>query len=124
MYLDALKNAGGPPMPSQPASPGLGPAPNLQGLPPPPTGKGPMPTGSTNAGATKLTAGGEAISSLRNLIGFVPEMSSQITDLIAQIKAKTQKIDNPGPAIGEPGTPGSAQLDGSELLDSGSPGSM
>lgn len=123
-YLDALSGGGaGPSAPPSPASLGVGQPPALPGLPPPPTGKGPIPTGG--AGGTKLTAAGDAIASLRNLMGFVPEMSAEITALISQIKDATKKdAQASGPAIGQPGVPGSAQIDGSATLDSGSPGAM
>jgi hypothetical protein len=92
-------------------------------MPPPPTGRGAIPTGG--AGGTKLTAAGDAIASLKNLIGFCPELGGSINALISQIKDATKKDAQPsGPPIGQPGVPGSAQLDSSELQDSGSPGGM
>jgi hypothetical protein len=107
-----------------PASIGVGTPPNMPGAPPPPTGKGAIPTGAP--GKTKIAAGGEAISGLRNLQGFVPEMLNQINEWINQIKQATvpKQGDDPGPAAGQPGVPGTLQLDGSQLMDSGSPGSM
>ena len=125
-YLAALTGGAGsgPSAPPQANSLGVGgPPPALPNLPPPPTGKGAMPTGG--AGGTKLTAAGEAIAALRNFIGFAPNMSADITAMIAQIK-EVAKADaqSSGPAIGTPGTPGSAQMDGSQTMDSGSPGPM
>jgi hypothetical protein len=122
-YLSALGSAPGPTAPPQPASLGMGQPPSLPGIPPPPTGKGPIPTGTS--GSTKLTAAGDAIASLKNLTGFVPQLAAQITALIGAIKDATKKdVTNTGPAIGQAGNPGSAQLDGSPMLDSGSPGAM
>ena len=61
----------------------------------------------------------------QEFIGFKPELSPQITALISQIKDATKKdAQASGPAIGQPGTPGSAQMDSSALMDSGSPGPM
>jgi len=122
-YLQAL-TGGGPTAPPQPASLGVGgPPPALPSMPPPPTGRGAIPTGG--AGGTKLTAAGDAIASLKNLIGFCPELGGSINALISQIKDATKKDAQPsGPPIGQPGVPGSAQLDSSELQDSGSPGGM
>lgn len=95
----------------------------MPGMPPPPTGKGPIPTGG--AGGTKLTAAGDAVAALKNFVGFAPEMGPQINALIEAIKGATKKDAQPsGPPIGAPGVPGSAQLDSSELMDSGSPGGM
>jgi hypothetical protein len=123
-YLDALSGAGqGPTAPPSPASPGMGTPPPMPGMLPPPTGKGPIPTGGS--ASTFDTAAGDAISSLKNLTGFFPELGGQITALIADIKGKAKaKAQNRGPAIGQPGTPGSAQLDGSAVMDSGSVGPM
>lgn len=122
-YLAALQG-GGPSAPPQPASLGVGgPPPQMPGIPPPPTGAGPIPTGG--AGGTKLTAAGDAIASLKNLIGFIPQMGPQINALIASIKDATKKDAQPsGPPVGAPGAPGSAQMDSSEQLDSGGPGGM
>jgi hypothetical protein len=120
-YVAAL--GGGPTAPPQANSLGMGQPPNLPSLPPPPTGKGAMPTGG--AGGTRLTAAGEAIAALRNFMGFAPNMSADITSMIAQIKDVTRgDAQANGPAIGQPGTPGSAQMDSSQTLDSGSPGPM
>ena len=107
--------------PPNPASPGLGAIPGKQ-LAPPPTGVGAMPTGSPTR--TKTTVGGEAIASLRDLQGYCPELYNQINEFISQIKSATkpQANQNPGPPLGEPGTPGAAQLDASPEFDSGSAG--
>jgi len=126
MYLDALKNAGsqGGGMPPNAASPGLGPTPSLPGLPPPPTGTGAMPTGApTN---TKMTAGSDAIASLRTLQGFVPALYNDISEMISRIKGATSDKagDSPGPSVGDPGIPGAAQLDASPTMDSGGPGAL
>lgn len=124
-YLAALQGApAGPAAPPQPASLGMGPPPTSgMGAPPPPTMKGPIPTGG--AGGTRLTAAGDFIASAKNLQGFIPELSPAITAIIAQVKEATKKdVQANGPAIGTPGVPGSAQLDGSQLQDSGSPGPM
>jgi hypothetical protein len=52
-------------------------------------------------------------------------MGTQINALIASIKDATKKDAQPsGPAIGAPGVPGSAQMDGSQVADSGGPGAM
>lgn len=122
-YLQALQG-GGPTAPPQPASLGVGgPPPSLPGIPPPPTGAGPIPTGG--AGGTKSTAAGDAIAAIKNFIGFAPEMGDQLNATIAAIKGAAKKDAKPsGPPIGAPGVPGGAQLDGSELMDSGSPGGM
>lgn len=122
-YLAALQGSG-PSAPPQPASLGVGgPPPSLPGMSPPPTGTGPIPTGG--AGGTKLTAAGDAIASLKNFIGFAPEMGQQINAMIAALKDATKKDAQPsGPPIGAPGVPGSAQMDGSAVLDSGGPGGM
>ena len=106
-----------------PASPGLGPIPGKQ-LPPPPSGVGAMPTGSPTR--TKQTVGGEAIAALRDLAGYSPELGSAINDFVAQIKnaTKPQPGQSPGPALGEPGVPGAAQLDASPEMDSGNPGGI
>lgn len=120
-YLSGLQD--GPSAPPSPASLGVGTPPSLPGLPPAPTGRGPIPTGG--AGGTRLTAAGDFIASARNLMGFIPEMSPELTAIISQVKEKTKKdAQAQGPAIGQPGVPGSAQLDGSAVLDSGSPGAM
>lgn len=121
-YLAALQG-GGPNAPPQPVSQGVGPPPEMGGLMPPPTGKGPIPTGG--AGGTKLTAAGDVIAALKNFAGFAPELGGSINALIAQIKDATKKDAQPsGPAIGAAGVPGSAQMDGSETMDSGGPGGM
>jgi hypothetical protein len=121
-YLAALQG-GGPSAPPAPASLGLGPAPTPPGLPPAPTGKGPIPTGG--AGGTRLTAAGDAIAAIRNFIGFAPELSDHLTSTIAMIKDATRKdAQANGPAVGQPGVPGSAQIDSSATLDSGGPGAM
>lgn len=122
-YLQALQG-GAPSAPPQPASLGTGgPPPALPGLPPPPSGVGSVPTGG--AGGTKLTAAGDAIASLKNFIGFEPAMGAQINALISAIKDATKKDAQPsGPPVGAPGVPGSAQMDGSQLMDSGSAGPM
>jgi hypothetical protein len=126
MYLDSLAAAanggGGAQMGPNPASLGVGKPPQMPGLPPPPTGAGAMPTGSPTT--TKMTAGADAISSLRSLQGFVPEMFHDINEFIGRIKGATsqQKGQNPGPAVGEPGVPGALQLDGAPTDASGGPG--
>lgn len=122
MYGDALANASGA-MTPPPNSP-IGNAPKLPGTPPEATNIGAMPTGSP--GKTKMTAGGEAIASLRSLQGYMPEQFNQINEWISQIKQSTMPKpgENPGPGAGKPGTPGAAQLDASQLAGSGSPGSM
>lgn len=130
MYLDALKAAqqgsGGPPlgggMAPNPASLGVGSPPSMPGLPPPPTGVGAMPTGSPTT--TKMTAGADAVSALRALQGFTPELFNDINDFIGRIKGATAQKpqQKPGPSLGEPGIPGAAQLDASPTKESGSPG--
>lgn len=109
--------------PPNPASPGLGPIPGSQ-LPPKPTGVGAMPTGSPTR--TKTTVGGEAIAALRDLQGYAPELLDSINSFISQIKAATKpkQGESPGPALGEPGVPGAAQLDASPELDSGQAGAL
>jgi hypothetical protein len=113
----------GPSAPPSPASQGMGAPPSMPGLMPPPSGKGAVPTGG--AGGTKLTAAGDAIAALKNLVGFVPELGGSISALMAQIKEATKKDAQPsGPAVGQPGVPGSAQMDSSVTMDSGAPGPM
>ena len=125
-YLAQL--AGGGARPPQPNS--LGPPPDagslnppsMPGAPPAPTGVGKMPTG--NAGGTKVSAAGELIAAARAYIGFEPSMQGDLEQLIAQVKASSQKGKDPGPAVGEPGIPGSGQMESGQQEMSGSPGAM
>lgn len=123
MYQQADAPPGGAMTPPA-ATKGLGDVPEMPNLPPPPTGAGAVDTGSS--GTTKISAGGEAIEALRSLIGFVPSMANDINEIITKIKAATvpKPGENAGPALGKPGDIGSAQLDGSPTMESGSSGAM
>ena len=83
-----------------------------------------MPTGMP--GTTKMTAGADAISAIRSLQGFTPELLNDTNEWIAKIKnATAQKPgQKPGPGLGEPGVPGALQLDADATADSGSPGAF
>jgi hypothetical protein len=81
-----------------------------------------MPTG--NAGGTKVSAAGELIAAARAYIGYEPGMQGQLEELIAAVKSSSQKGKDPGPAVGEPGVPGSGQFDSGQNEASGTPGSM
>ena len=127
-YLSALANlAGGPgaaapPVGAAPASLGVGAPPSMPGLPPAPTGVGKMPTG--DASTTKKAAGDQAILALRNLQGFVPQMSRDIDAMVDKIKQAVKPPANPGPAVGEAGPPGMAMSQTDPTMDSGGPGNM
>ncbi len=128
-YLSALAalGANGPaappsPMGAPPATLGVGAPPSMPGLPPPPTGVGKMPTG--DASTTKKAAGDEAILALRNLQGFVPNLSRDIDAMVDKIKNAVKPPANPGPAVGEPGPPGMALSSTDPTMDSGGPGNM
>jgi hypothetical protein len=110
-------------MAPNPASVGMGEPPEIKGLPPPPTGKGPIATGGD--AKTKEGAGGAAIAALRDLIGYSPELKVDIQPLIAKIKAATvPKRGSGGPPNGQPGIPGTAQMESSPLMDSGGSGAF
>jgi hypothetical protein len=121
-YGDALQSAA---MSAPPRSQGFGDPPDLgPGQPPPPTMMGKMDTGNTSK--TKQTAAGDLVASISDFKGFVPEKSAMFDEWISQVKQlmAPKPSDNAGPAKGEPGVPGSAQLDGNPLQDSGSAGPM
>ena len=120
--MNAAKLVGG--MSPNPATQGLGEVPKMAGLPPPPTGIGKMPVGAP--GNTKKVAGADAISALRNFIGFAPELANDINGIIDKIKqvAYDKPNENQGPAIGDAGPMGAAQSGASPLMDSGGPGPM
>lgn len=128
-YLSALSALGAnppagaaPPVGAPPASLGLGAPPSMPGLPPPPTGIGKMPTG--DASTTKKAAGDQAILALRNLQGFVPNLSRDIDAMVDKIVKAVKPPANPGPAVGEPGPPGMAMSSTDPTMDSGGPGNM
>ena len=123
-FLQGLNSPPGGGMSPNPASQGMGPVPAMKGLPPPPTGIGKMPVGAP--GTTKKVAGADAISSLRNFIGFAPELANEINNLIDKIKkaAYDKPGENQGPALGDAGPMGAAQDGSSPLMDSGGPGPM
>lgn len=81
-----------------------------------------MPTGG--AGGTKVAAAGELIAAARAYIGFDPAMQGDLEQLIAQVKASSQKDKSAGPPVGAPGIPDSGQMDSGQNEDSGSPGAM
>ena len=83
-----------------------------------------MPTGMP--GTTKMTAGADAISAIRSLQGFSPELLNETNEWIAKIKNATaqKKGQNAGPPLGQPGVPGALQLDADATADSGSPGAF
>lgn len=102
-----------------PATLGVGPPPDMPGVPPAPTGMGAMNTG--NGGNTKKAAGDEAILALRTFQGFAPNLMNDINAIVDQIKAAC-KVEKPGPAVGEAGPPGAAAVDAAPTEDSGGPG--
>ncbi len=127
--LASLLGGGGPgpsPMnmpgaPSAALGAGMGAPPALPGLPPPPTGVGPMSSGDPST--SKKVAADTAVMALRELAGQVPSLMPQITMLVDQIKAAVAAPAPQAPPTA-PTIPGAPPPAKSSLDLSGSPGGM
>jgi hypothetical protein len=100
---------------------GLGAPPVMPGLPPPPSGVGPIPTG--DPGTTKKDALDNAVLALREATGHAPNLKSAIEAMIDSLKAEAQKDDG-APGLGSPSPPGSAPPNPPPPDLSGAPGAL
>ena len=103
---------------NDPASLGTGPVPDMPNLPPPPpTGKGPMPTGSPST--DKKLAVDVAVEKLRDVSAAIPALKPAVEGWIMQLKSSSA---GPGAAMGEPPTMKPPPGPTADLTSSGSPG--
>jgi hypothetical protein len=102
---------------NDPASLGTGPVPHLPNLPPPPTGKGGIPTGSP--ATDKKLAVDVAVEKLRDVGSALPSLMPAIEGWIMQLKSSAGP---PGGAIGEPPTMKPPPGPTADVDSSGSPG--
>ena len=95
----------------------------MPGLPPPPTGLGPIPVG--NPATDRKAAADEVVQKLRDAQGHFPALKDQIDAMVGAFKSATAAPGPPPPpppsASPMPGAPTPEQPD---LEDSGSPGGM
>lgn len=111
-------------MPPNAASLGTGAPPDLSGGLPPPTGTGAMPTGNSNS-VDKKSAIDQAVLQLRDVMGHVPNLQSQVQQMIDALKNEVApKPGQPGPDVASGTGPGASASPTDPLQGSGSPGAM
>jgi hypothetical protein len=115
-----LQAAAGRTNPAAMAAP-PGPLPPQEGLPPPPSGVGAIPTG--DPGTTAKGAADTAILGLRECVGHYPSLAPVIQATIDAIKAAAQTKGGPPKAgLGQPSPPGTPPPVVPASGASGSPG--
>jgi hypothetical protein len=102
---------------------GMGQPPAMPGIPPPPNGLGPIPTGDT--ATTPKAAADEAVLTMRKAIGKFPQLKDQLEATIEALKAASSATAAaPTPPPGAPTMPGAPAPPPLGIEESGSPGAM